>query len=178
MLRELGQDAYLVPHPHTAHNQRVEQYKSYDAPEAPAIIDEPGNVVVYPETYVYEMSHVKRARRMCWWLSIDNSLTFMAERMWHRSPAGLLQKTRKAAVPYARMWKNRVAPTMLKNDRDVVHLAQSSMHGHSSRRGSTSSRPWFRITRQIVSSKQRLTCRATVIWSPTTPPRVARSSSC
>lgn len=126
MLRELGQDAYLVPHPHTVQNHRVEQYNVYDAPEAPEIIDAPENVVVYPETYVYEMSHVKRAQRMCWWLSIDNSLTFMAERMWQRSGAGLFQKTREVAVPYARMWKNGVAPAMLRQDRDVVHLAQSS----------------------------------------------------
>jgi hypothetical protein len=126
MLRELGQDAYLVPHPHTVHNDRVEQYEVYDAPEAPAIIDAPENVVVYPETYVYEMSGVKLARRMCWWLSIDNSLTFMAERMWHRSQATPLEKARQVAVPYARMWKNRVNPGMLRKDRDVVHLVQSS----------------------------------------------------
>ena len=126
MLRELGRDAYLVPHPHTVHNDRVEQYNIYNAPEAPAIIDAPGNVVVYPETYVYEMSGVKLARRMCWWLSIDNSLTFMAERMWHRSDAGPFEKAKEASVPFARMWKNKVAPAFLRNDRDVVHLVQSS----------------------------------------------------
>ncbi|MET1088093.1 MAG: hypothetical protein ABWY04_13385 [Arthrobacter sp.] len=126
MLRELGQDAYLVPHPHTVQNDRVGQYNVYDAPEAPGIIDAPGNVVVYPETYVYEMSGVKHARRMCWWLSIDNSLTFMAERMWHRSPAGLVERARETAFPYARMWKNRVSPGTLRKDRDVVHLVQSS----------------------------------------------------
>jgi hypothetical protein len=126
MLRELGKDAYLVPHPHTTQNDRVEQYNVYDAPEAPNIVDAPENTVVYPETYVYEMSHVKRARRMCWWLSIDNSLTFMAERMWQRSDAGLFRKAREIAVPYARMWKNRVAPALLREDRDVIHLAQSS----------------------------------------------------
>jgi hypothetical protein len=126
MLRELGQDAYLVPHPHTVHNDRVEQYNVYDAPEAPEIIDAPENVVVYPETYVYEMSGVKLARRMCWWLSIDNSLTFMAERMWYRSTATRLEKARQVAIPFARMWKNRVNPGMLRRDRDVVHLVQSS----------------------------------------------------
>src|SRR4029453_4725198 len=110
MLRELGQDAYLVPHPATAHNDRVEQYTVYNAPEAPEIVDAPGNVVVYPETYVYEMSKIKLARRMCWWLSIDNSLTFMAERMWYRNPAGVVEKAREVAIPYARMWKNRVTP--------------------------------------------------------------------
>lgn len=126
MLRELGQDAFLVPHPHTARNPRVEQYNIYDAPEAPEIVDAPGNTVVFPETYVFEMSKVKHARRMCWWLSIDNSLTFMAERMWHRNQAGLLKKAREAAFPYARMWKNRVNPESLRKDRDVVHLVQSS----------------------------------------------------
>lgn len=126
MLRELGQDAYLVPHPHTAHNPRVEQYGIYNAPEAPEIIDAPGNTVVYPETYVYEMSGVKHARRMCWWLSIDNSLTFMAERLWQRNTSGLVSKAREVAVPFARMWKNRVNPAALRNDRDVIHLVQSS----------------------------------------------------
>lgn len=126
MLRELGREAYLVPHPHTVQNARVEQYSIYDAPEAPEIIDTPGNLVVYPETYVFEMSGVKHARRMCWWLSIDNSLTFMAERMWHRSNAGSLAKAREVAVPFARMWKNKVAPMFLRADRDVIHLVQSS----------------------------------------------------
>ena len=126
MLRELGQDAYLVPHPHTAHNSRVEQYNVYNAPEAPEIVDSPENVVVFPETYIYEMPKVKLARRMCWWLSIDNSLTFMAERMWQRNTAGLVDKAKEGAVPFARMWKNRVNPGMLRKDRDVVHLVQSS----------------------------------------------------
>lgn len=126
MLRELGQDAYLVAHPHTVQNHRVEQYSVYNAPEAPKIIDAPDNTVVYPETYVYEMSKVKHARRMCWWLSIDNSLTFMAEKMWQRSLSGVVSKAREVALPYARMWKNGVAPAMMKKDREVVHLVQSS----------------------------------------------------
>ncbi|UTT68309.1 hypothetical protein NMQ03_13720 [Arthrobacter sp. DNA4] len=126
MLRELGQDAYLVPHPHTAGNDRVEQYGIYDAPEAPEIIDSAENVVVYPETYVHEMSHIKQARRMCWWLSIDNSLTFMAERMWYRNTVSLFEKAKEAAVPFARMWKNGVTPAKMRTDKDVIHLVQSS----------------------------------------------------
>lgn len=126
MLRDLGQDAYLVPQPHTAGHDRVEQYGIYDAPEVAEIVDAPGNVVVYPETYVQGMCEIKHARRMCWWLSIDNSLTFMAERMWYRNTSGLLEKAKEAAVPFARMWKNCVTPAKLRTERDVVHLVQSS----------------------------------------------------
>lgn len=126
MLRELGQDAYLVAHPDTRHNARVEQYTAYDAPEAPEIIDAPENVVVCPETYLIELTEIRFAKRMCWWLSIDNSLTFMAERMWRRSPAGLLAKARETAVPFARMWKNGITPGKIRKDRNVIHLVQSS----------------------------------------------------
>jgi hypothetical protein len=126
MLRELGQDAYLVAHPGTAHNARVEQYAKYNAPEAPEIIDEAGNTVVCPETFLIELAAVKHARRMCWWLSIDNALTFMAARMWSRSTSGLVAKVMETAIPYARMWKNNITPGRIRKDGAIVHLVQSS----------------------------------------------------
>lgn len=125
-LRELGQDAYLVPHYTTASTPRVAQYSIYDAPEADAIEDIPGNIVVVPETFIEDVFGFKHARKMIWWLSIDNGLTFMGERMWQRSQAGIPTKIRETWVPFLRMLKHGDTPLQMRRRRDIVHLVQSS----------------------------------------------------
>lgn len=125
-LRGLGEEAFLVAHPATVGNERVAQYDAYDAPEADAIVDAPENIVVVPETYIEDVFAYKHARKMIWWLSIDNSLTFMAERLWNRSPSGPFEKIRQTIVPFLRMWKNGDAPVQLRQRHDIVHLVQSS----------------------------------------------------
>ena len=35
-------------------------------------IDQPGNVVVFPEGLTYSMKHIKNARIVLWWMSVDN----------------------------------------------------------------------------------------------------------
>lgn len=125
-LRGLGEEAFLVAHPATVGNSRVDQYKVYDAPEAVAVVDEPGNMVVVPETYIEDVFGYQHARKMIWWLSIDNSLAFMAERLWERTPGGRLGKIRQTIIPFLRMWKNGDAPIQLRQRKDIVHLVQSS----------------------------------------------------
>ena len=125
-LRGLGEEAFLVAHPATAEKTRVGQYEIYDAPEAATVIDAPGNIVVVPETYIEDVFGYKYARKMVWWLSIDNSLTFMAERLWRRTPGGIIDKTRATIVPFLRMWKNGDSPKQLGERSDIVHLVQSS----------------------------------------------------
>lgn len=125
-LRELGQDAYLVAHPLTRGNPRVEQFEVYDAPEAPDVEDLPGNIVVSPETYIEDLFPYQHAQKMLWWLSVDNALTFMGERLWQRTDGGLAVKARETCVPLLRMLKNRNTPFQMRRRTDIVHLVQSS----------------------------------------------------
>lgn len=125
-LRELGQDAYLVPHYTTATTDRVAQYAIYDAPEADTIEDVAGNIVVVPETFIEDVFAFKHAKKMIWWLSIDNALTFMGERLWQRSTGGLPTKIRETWVPFLRMLKHADTPFQMRRRRDIVHLVQSS----------------------------------------------------
>lgn len=125
-LRELGQDAYLVAHPTTANADRVADYAAYDAPEAEAIEDAAGNIVVVPETFIEEVFIYKHAKKMIWWLSIDNALTFMGERLWQRTTGGLPAKIRETWVPFLRMLKHGDTPFQMRQRRDITHLVQSS----------------------------------------------------
>jgi len=125
-LRELGQDAYLVPHYTTASRDRVAQYSIYDAPEAESVEDAPGNFVVVPETFIEDVFGYRHATKMIWWLSIDNALTFMAERQWRRSTGTLATKIRETWVPFLRMLKHGDTPLQMRRRRDIVHLVQSS----------------------------------------------------
>lgn len=36
------------------------------------IIDQPENVIIFPEGLTYSMKHIKRARIVLWWMSVDN----------------------------------------------------------------------------------------------------------
>lgn len=79
-LRGLGQDALLVPMSGTAHHPRVPQYSHYDAPEADSVEDADDCAVVAPEISLDLLYEYRRARRFCWWLSIDNAPSFGDER--------------------------------------------------------------------------------------------------
>lgn len=125
MLRELGQDAYLVPHPATKDAPRAEQFARYNAPEAPEAVDADGNVVVVPEVYVADLHALKRATPVCWWLSIDYSPTFVAGRTALRSTAGPVASLRETLIPRLSAVKNRVDPRSLRKSR-IVHAVQSS----------------------------------------------------
>ncbi|MET4136982.1 hypothetical protein [Pseudarthrobacter sp. PvP090] len=125
MLRGLGQDAYLVPHPATASAARAEQFGIYNAPEAPAAVDAEGNVVVVPEVYISELHSYKRATPVCWWLSIDYSPTFVAGRTALRSAAGPLASLRETLIPRLSAIKNHVDPRSIAKSR-IVHAVQSS----------------------------------------------------
>lgn len=125
MLRELGQDAYLVPHPTTKQDARAEQFNIYNAPEAPEAIDADGNIVVVPEVYVANLRAFKRATPICWWLSIDYSPTFVAERMPLRISGGSLTSFKEMLIPRLGAIKNRVDIKSIKKSR-IVHVVQSS----------------------------------------------------
>jgi hypothetical protein len=125
MLRELGEDAYLVPHPATAGTPRAEQFEVYNAPEAPAPVDAEGNVVVVPEVYVADLHAYKHATPICWWLSIDYSPTFVAGRTALRSTAGPWSSLKETLIPRLSAVKNHVDPRSIKRSR-IVHAVQSS----------------------------------------------------
>lgn len=125
MLRKLGQDAYLVPHPATSATPRAKQFEIYDAPEAAAPVDAEGNVVVVPEVYVADLHAYKYATPVCWWLSIDYSPTFIAGRTALRSSAGPWTSFKETLIPRLSAAKNRVDPRSLKRSR-IIHAVQSS----------------------------------------------------
>lgn len=125
MLRELGQDAYLVPYPTTRNNPRVEQFSHYDAPEAAEAVDAEGNIVVVPEVFAGDLHSFKRATPICWWLSIDYSPTFFAARMQLRSSSGPLASFNETLLPRLAAIKKRVDVRSLKKSR-IVHVVQSS----------------------------------------------------
>lgn len=79
-LRRQGQDAFLVPVPGTEDAPRAERYAHYDAPEAPAVVDAPGNAVVVPETQALLLRGLAHAQPFVWWLSIDYAPRFVIER--------------------------------------------------------------------------------------------------
>lgn len=80
VLRELGQDAYLVPIPGTDNVPRHPAYDHYGAPERPCVEDQIDCAVVVPEGAFSLLKSVKSAAKFCWWLSIDFSEHFFSER--------------------------------------------------------------------------------------------------
>ncbi len=82
--------------------------------------------MVVPETFIEDVFVYKHAKKMIWWLSIDNALTFMGERLWQRTTGGLAAKIRETWVPFLRMLKHGDTPFQMRQRRDIVHLVQSS----------------------------------------------------
>ncbi len=80
-LRQLGQEAFLVPLPGTENAIRVPEYAKYNAPESDRVDDVHGVAVVVPEVSYRMLSGLQNAQRFCWWLSIDNSPLFRRERL-------------------------------------------------------------------------------------------------
>ncbi|MDN3310470.1 hypothetical protein QWJ90_05975 [Microbacterium oryzae] len=108
-LRRQGQEAFLVPVPGTEATPRAERYAHYDAPEAPRVVDAPGNSVVVPETQALLLRPLEQAAPFVWWLSIDYAPRFVIERA-QRSTLPL-EQTRMSRPPLLwlrqlkRMWR-------------------------------------------------------------------------
>ena len=127
-LRRQGQDAYLVPIPGTATADRASRYSHYDAPEAGAVDDAAGNIVVVPETQAMLLKPLRRAQGYVWWLSIDYAPRFVIE----RDTTSLLpiERTRNTRFPLlqVRRVKRYVRGAFSGQDallQRVGHLAQS-----------------------------------------------------
>lgn len=125
-LRALGVDAFVVPDRRTVGNARVPDFVGYEAPERAVVPDDPSQVVVAPEVYLPELLSLGRAKLVCWWLSIDNSPVFRAERYLADVAAGFADPPRareaRSFVWLARRelggWRRRL--------RDIEHLSQSA----------------------------------------------------
>lgn len=124
-IRACDVDASLVPMRGTAERPRVAQYEHYDAPEVPAVSDDPGVAVVFPEVYLEPVRALQRARPVCWWLSVDGSALWSARterdnrrRLGRRTdPVLALRLVKQRAV--RAFWLPRL------RDPRVLHLAQS-----------------------------------------------------
>lgn len=124
-LRSLGVDAGLVAHPASAGKSRVAAYDVYDAPEFPHLLDVPEEVVIAPEVYVRELSRLKHSRKFLWWLSIDNSLLFRAERRVADVRSGVADSLSLHDAHSLVFWVWRSLTPWKSMLRSMEHLAQS-----------------------------------------------------
>jgi hypothetical protein len=128
-LRSLGQDAYLTPLPGTREQPRVAEYAHYDAPELPEPVDASDCAVVASETGVVALAGVTEAARVCWWLSVDNSPLFVAERMRRHGgrPRGAGALANAARAGRGLLFRGL---SRLPQWRGTLHLAQSHYAWH------------------------------------------------
>lgn len=129
MLRSLGRDAYLVAHPTTATAERVSQFSHYDAPEAASVVDSAENLVVTPEVFVDDLFSIKNAERICWWLSIDNSPTFMIRSLRQRVRSNASDPFLLQASRWVR--SGRMPIDILRFKRSSIHHAVQSSYAWS-----------------------------------------------
>lgn len=127
-LRRQNQPAFLVPIPGTESAPRAERYDQYDAPEASAAGDTPGDIVVVPETQALLLKPLRKARGYVWWLSIDYAPRFVIER--DRTSLLPIERTRNTRFPLLQVRTAKRALRGLVTGEDRVlrgsgHLAQS-----------------------------------------------------
>jgi len=72
-LREIGVEAFLVPTPSTASASEVPEFGHYECPVVASVQDRPDICVVVPESELGLLGRFKEARKVVWWLSLDNS---------------------------------------------------------------------------------------------------------
>lgn len=124
-LRSQGQDAFLVPHPATTHLERAPAFAAYDAPEAIRIVDAADSIVVVPEVFINDLFELKHALPICWWLSIDNSATFIARKSIERSaPMQIFDRPSRIA-PRILSLRTPFDVARIRRSR-IVHAVQSS----------------------------------------------------
>jgi hypothetical protein len=124
-LRSAGVSAHLVADRRSRRRDRVPDYDRYDAPETDRLVDEPGEVVIAPETYLPQLLRLRHARVHCWWLSIDNATWFRAERYTAAVRAGLADPVRLREVrAYGYLLQRTVTPWRRQAAR-IGHLTQS-----------------------------------------------------
>jgi hypothetical protein len=75
----LGHDAQIFYVPDVEGPVR-EAYRGYGTLRATQLLDTPDSVIVVPEIFPHLLSRFAFARRMLWWLSIDNALVIEANR--------------------------------------------------------------------------------------------------
>ncbi len=73
LLREIGQDAYIVYTPFDQTFDVPEAYKHYQTPIA-RFADIAGELIIFPEINTTMAMSVKNAQASVWWLSLDNFL--------------------------------------------------------------------------------------------------------
>lgn len=75
-LNLLGFNSYIVycnKQGESAAYKTPEVYEKYNAVISDAVEDNENNIVVFPEVFLYKLSAIKNAKRVLWWLSVDNA---------------------------------------------------------------------------------------------------------
>lgn len=124
-LNAVGHEAHLVPFPGTQQNPRVPRFAKYDAPERALVVDRADAIVVAPENRIDLLHSVRNARRVCWWLSVDNSSILKSERKLRYAPRGGIRNTLRrikhlSMLPREALFRRKYLRS------DIIDVAQSS----------------------------------------------------
>lgn len=124
-LRSQKIDAHLVPIPGTARSRAVAEYARYDAPEIAHAADRSDSIIVLPETHLRIAWRFRYAHVYVWWLSIDFSALFYAERRLKTLPVTGPVSLAKWLLLYGARANYPVRRWRLRRRSNVRHLAQS-----------------------------------------------------
>jgi hypothetical protein len=124
-LRAAGVHAGLVAHPATTGRPRSKAYEMYDAPEFTSVLDAPDEVVIAPEVYVRDLGRLRKSRKVCWWLSIDNSPFFRAERRFADWRHGIADSLSILDAHSLIFWTVRALTAWRSRLQKMDHVAQS-----------------------------------------------------
>jgi hypothetical protein len=110
-IRNLGEEAFLVPTPETSRAERVPAYEVYDCPVVATIPHGSKTVVVASEYHTHLLHRKCECRNAIWWLSVDNYRYFGHLRhaaMQERTGTYLVRnELRRARNFFARKWQFR-----------------------------------------------------------------------
>lgn len=114
-LRSLGIEASMVYTPVGERVPRRPEYAHYDVPVSIDLHDEPGSLVIVPETLTLIGAEVERADVMLYWLSVDFYLQAQGDHL---------------VLDWLRFVKYRARRVPLKQMRGWHHIAQSEYARH------------------------------------------------
>jgi hypothetical protein len=116
-------DAALVPIPGTEHQPDVPDYEKYDAPLRADALDSCDDAIVMPEVWLGALKR-QPAHVFWWWLSVDHSQLFRAERAWQSRKHGL-SKESTGTLLGARLAELARRPLVMRDVKRLVHITQS-----------------------------------------------------
>ena len=123
-LIELGQDVFMYYYPNNLEDPVHPNFIDYKIPHDSKIIDSDKSVVIMPEVETKFVFDLKQAKKVIWWLSIDNYLFFTV-----KEPIVSFKKLLKNILFKLKVRLGLVTFFDIDNkqhvEKEVIHLAQS-----------------------------------------------------